>query len=81
MTWSKYSWSKWRGEDGFGYEYIYKRTGDNIAPVTPTDSNNSNGDLSTNDNFVPNNWTDDPSGVNTEYPYEWVCYRKKVDGV
>ena len=74
LTWSKYSWSKWKGDDGFGYEYIYKRTIANTAPTTPTT-------VSQNDDYVPSGWTDAPSGVNTTYKYEWLCYRKKVDGV
>lgn len=74
MTWSKYSWSKWKGDDGFGYEYIYKRTTNQIAPSTPTTTSQS-------DDYVPSGWTDDPSGVNATYKYEWLCYRKKVDGV
>lgn len=73
MTWSKYSWSKWKGDDGFGYEYIYKRTTSSSAPSTPTGT-------SQNDDYVPSGWTDDPSGVNGTYKYEWLCYRKKVDG-
>lgn len=63
-----------KGEDGFGYEYIYKRTATEIAPDTPTA-------VSQNDGFVPSGWTDDPSGVSAEYPYEWLCYRKQTDGV
>ena len=73
MTWSKYSWSKWKGDDGFGYEYIYKRTTTSSAPSTPTTTSQS-------DDYVPSGWTDDPSGVNGTYKYEWLCYRKKVDG-
>lgn len=73
MTWSKYSWSKWKGDDGFGYEYIYKRTTTRSAPSTPTTTSQS-------DDYVPSGWTDDPSGVNATYKYEWLCYRKKVDG-
>lgn len=74
LTWSKYSWSKWKGDDGFGYEYIYKRTTSNSAPSTPTTTSQS-------DDYVPSGWTDNPSGVNATYKYEWLCYRKKVDGV
>lgn len=73
MTWNKYSWSKWKGDDGFGYEYIYKRTTTSSAPSTPTTTSQS-------DDYVPSGWTDDPSGVNATYKYEWLCYRKKVDG-
>lgn len=74
LVWSLYQWSKWQGDDGFGYEYIYQRTTTNTAPSTPTS-------ISQNDDYVPNGWTDDPSGVSETYPYEWVCYRKKTYGV
>ena len=74
LVWSLYSWSKWQGEDGFGYEYIYKRTSSATAPSTPTEQ-------SQNDDFVPSGWTDDPTGVSATYMYEWVCYRKKTQGV
>lgn len=30
-----YKWSKFVGEDGLGYEYIYKLTGDNTVPELP----------------------------------------------
>ena len=73
LTWSLYTWTKWQGDDGFGYEYIYKRTTDATAPSTPTLSSNA-------DDFVPTGWTDDPTGVSKDYPYEWVCYRKKTEG-
>lgn len=74
LVWSLYSWSKWQGEDGFGYEYIYKRTSSATAPNTPTEQ-------SQNDDFVPSGWTDDPTGVDASNMYEWVCYRKKTQGV
>ena len=74
LDWSLYQWSKWQGDDGFGYEYIYQRTTTNTAPSTPTS-------ISQNDDYVPSGWTDDPSGVSETYPYEWVCYRKKTYGV
>ena len=74
LVWSLYSWSKWQGEDGFGYEYIYKRTSSATAPSTPTEQSQEDG-------FVPSGWTDDPTGVSASYMYEWVCYRKKTLGV
>lgn len=73
MVWGDYNWSKWEGEDGFGYEYIYKRTATSDAPSTPTATSQEN-------DFVPTGWTDDPTGVSQTYPYEWLCYRKKTDG-
>ena len=72
-SWSDYKWMKWTGQDGLGYEFIYKRTASNSAPSTPTDINQTDG-------FVPSGWTDDPTGVTSSYPYEWVCYRKKTEG-
>ena len=73
LVWSLYSWSKWQGEDGFGYEYIYKRTSSATAPSTPAGQSQEDG-------FVPDGWTDDPAGVSATYMYEWVCYRKKTHG-
>ena len=74
LVWSLYTWKKWQGEDGFGYEYIFKKTQTETAPSTPTSTSQS-------DNYVPSGWTDDPSGTSEEYPYEWICYRKKTYGV
>lgn len=77
--WSTFStpaiWSKWgeKGMDGDGYEYIYKRTENTTAPTKP--------DTKQQDKYVPEGWTDNPVGVNTQYLYEWVCVRKKVNGV
>lgn len=70
---TKYKWTKNEGEDGFGYEYIYKRTNSDVAPDVPTDI--------TEDDVAPTNWTDGPSGVTSTEMYEWVCYRKKISGV
>lgn len=74
LVWSLYTWSRWRGEDGNGYEYIFKRTSAATPPSTPTDT-------SQDDDFVPVGWTDDPTGVDEAYQWEWVCYRKKTGGV
>ena len=71
--WNTYTWSKWRGEDGFGYEYVYKRTAGAAAPATPQG-------VSQQDGYVPQGWTADPSGVTDEWPYEWVCVRQRADG-
>lgn len=69
-------WSKWGsdGRDGDGVEYIYKRTVTNISPDRPTD-------VEQDDDFVPEGWTDNPSGVNADNMYEWVCSRKSKDGI
>lgn len=73
LVWSLYQWSKWQGEDGFGYEYIYKRTTANTAPDLPTVSSNTDG-------YVPSGWNADPLDVSAAYPYCWVAYRIKVSG-
>lgn len=74
LVWELYTWSRWTGQDGLGYEFIYKRTSSSTPPATPTEASQSNG-------FVPSGWTDDPTGVTSAYPYEWICYRKKTEGV
>lgn len=66
-------WKYWRGEDGFGYEYIFKLTSNYNAPTVPAQTSQV-------DDFVPDGWTDNPGSVNVNYPYCWVCYRKKTDG-
>lgn len=69
-------WSKWgaNGKDGNGVEYIYKRTTTNLSPDRPTE-------VSQEDDFVPEGWTDDPTGVNENNMYEWVCVRKYKEGI
>lgn len=59
-----------KGEDGNGMEYIYMRTEGCKAPNTPS----TNGS-------TPTGWTKEPSGVNAEYPYEWVSMRIQDEGV
>ncbi len=70
---SEYTWSKFQGEDGFGYEFIYKSTAEDVAPDVPSSSNV--------DEYVPDGWSDDPIDVTESVPYCWMCYRKKTDGV
>ena len=64
-------WSKWgeNGMDGDGGEYIYKTTYEPTPPERPTD-------VSQEDDFVPDGWTDNPTGVDAINQWEWVCYRK-----
>lgn len=79
-TWSAFStpviWAKWgdKGTDGDGMEYIFQRTEVETAPSTPLI-------FSPNAGFVPSGWTDEPSGVSAEYPFEWVSMRKKTNGI
>lgn len=88
-TWGPYTtpvlWSKWgeKGMDGDGYEYIYTRTADvDIVPNTPTSKQQDDFKPIVGDGSDDYNWSDDPKGiVNEEYKAEWVCVRKKTDGV
>lgn len=79
-TWSAFStpviWAKWgdKGTDGDGMEYIFQRTEVETAPSTPLI-------FSPNAGFVPSGWTDEPSGVSADYPFEWVSMRKKTNGI
>ena len=58
------------GVDGNGMEYIYMRTEGSKVPNAPS----TNGS-------TPTGWTKEPSGVNAEYPYEWVSMRIQDKGV
>ena len=65
---SDYTWSRFRGNDGFGYEYIFKLSAENVAPMVPTEI--------TATGIAPEGWTADPTGVSSTVKYEWCCYRK-----
>ena len=68
-------WRYWKGQDGFGYEYIFTYGDDtDTAPHVPTTSLNQ-------DDYVPDGWSDDLLQTSLSHPYCWVCWRKKVDGV
>lgn len=75
-------WSKWGadGRDGDGIEYIYQRTVTSIPPARPTG-------VSQDDEYLPpsaegeQDWTDNPSGVTKDFPYEWVSVRKYKGGI
>lgn len=78
-TWSAFStpviWAKWgdKGTDGDGTEYVFKRTEVETAPDAILVS-------SATDGYVPTGWTDEPSGVSADYPFEWVSVRHKTNG-
>jgi len=62
-------WSKWgeKGQDGDGYEYIYKRF-TTTQTWNPDDNNPANWQVSQNDEFygpTGYEWSDDPQGVNS----------------
>ena len=75
-----YYWKAVGGGDGFGYEYIYKLTIDDQAPNVPDDHTNAAGTDWEDFDFVPNNWTDDPGGIDATWRWCWVCYRVCVNG-
>lgn len=78
-TWSAFCtpviWAKWgdKGTDGDGTEYVFKRTEVETAPDAILVS-------SATDGYVPTGWTDEPSGVSADYPFEWVSVRHKTNG-
>lgn len=77
--WSAFStpviWAKWgdKGTDGDGTEYVFKRTEVETAPDAILVS-------SATDGYVPTGWTDEPSGVSADYPFEWVSVRHNTNG-
>lgn len=78
-TWPAFStpviWAKWgdKGTDGDGTEYVFKRTEVETVPDAILVS-------SATDGYVPTGWTDEPSGVSADYPFEWVSVRHKTNG-
>ena len=78
--WSRYSE---RGKDGDGYEYIYRRFsnyvgGTSLAPggqyYPPANVDSSEYQQ---DDYVPDGWTDNPTGPTDAIKYEYVWTRKK----
>lgn len=78
--WSRYSE---RGKDGDGYEYIYRRFsnyvgGTSLAPggqyYPPA---NVDSIEYQQDDYVPDGWTDSPTGPTDAIKYEYVWTRKK----
>ena len=99
-----YTWSKFTGADGYGYEYIYKLS-DVVDPykvplsadckdywyketvngtiysytVNAPDDTYKKKTFQDND-YIPSGWTDNPSGITEEYPFEFMCKRVRQDG-
>lgn len=89
QVWGNWStpgiWSRYaeRGKDGDGYEYIYKRFsnyvgGTSLAPggqyYPPANVDSSEYQQ---DDYVPDGWTDNPTGPTDAIKYEYVWTRKK----
>lgn len=91
---SAYKWNHIRGKDGSDYEKVYIRTKKNVRPELPSTAVQTdeyyplclnNLDCQAEGTAVGietiYRFSDDPKGPFSEYPYEWVAERKKVDGV
>ena len=88
-------WSEWRdlillstwgqkGHDGDGVEYIFTRTANKsvVPDLTGESAFATYNEKSWTDNdFVPEGWTDDPKGTTPELRVEWVSIRKTFNGV
>lgn len=78
--WSRYSE---RGKDGDGYEYIYRRYSTYIggSSLAPGGANyppaNVNSSEYQQDDYVPDGWTDNPTGPTDAIKYEYMWTRKK----
>lgn len=82
---SAYTWSSWKGRDGYGVEYIYTHTSAYTAPVVPI-CDTASTDYQTS-GYVPTTeietsgvtWEDDPMDTTAENPYVWLVSRKNID--
>lgn len=74
---SSWKWSLFKGQDGYGYEYIYKPTSTkDSASIPKVPQMPSGGNWHTTPNFVPDGWTDDPIEPTETNKYIWMCWRK-----
>ena len=82
---SAWNWQLFKGQDGFGYEYIFKTTSTYDAPSVPVEP--TDGNWSTTPNVIPGNgisnetdpnygWVDEPMEPKAESKYVWMCWRK-----
>lgn len=89
QKWGKWStpgiWSRYseRGKDGDGYEYIYRRYSTYIggSSLAPGGANYPPANVDSSeyqqDDYVPDGWTDNPTGPTNAIKYEYVWIRKK----
>lgn len=84
FTVDAYTWSLFKGQDGYGYEYIFWAGNTNVAPRVPE----TNATEDATDDFQPDKtyngvryqWDDDPIEPTVNNKYVWMCWRKH-DGV
>ena len=79
-----YQWAQFTGDDGYGYEYVYRRSRISTPYAVPTidQCTPNSGKTFQDDDYVPpvesgEPWTDNPMGVNSNYPYEFMVKRVK----
>ena len=61
------------GSDGTSYERVFIHTTTESKPATPSTSQT--------DDYVPSGWHDNPVGVSSSLPYEWISEREKKNGI
>ena len=67
-------WKYCKGQDGFGYEYIYYLENTGSAPLLPSTSLNQDG-------YVPTGgWTDEYVDIGPSNRFSWQAWRKKTNG-
>lgn len=68
-NYQNYTWRKWSGDDGWGYEQIFIATTTNDAPKVPSESKQI-------PDWVPDGWSDKPISVSEINPFVWYVTRK-----
>ena len=70
-----WKWSLFKGQDGYGYEYIFKTTSSNAQndiPNVPTTTNEEDNSA----NVIPTGWEDEPMEPTPTNKYVWMCWRR-----
>ena len=77
ITDPSWKWSLFKGQDGYGYEYIFKPTSTkDSASIPQVPQMPSGGNWHTTPNIIPDGWTDDPIEPTETDRYIWMCWRK-----
>ena len=79
QNWGKFSqWTLFShyGQDGPGFEYVFRRTATSSKPARIT----TTAQQDATDDFVPSGTTDDPVGKTNALPYEWIAVRRGTAG-
>lgn len=72
-----WKWSLFKGQDGYGYEYIFKATSTkDSASIPQVPQMPSGGNWHTTPNIIPGGWTDEPIEPTETDKYVWMCWRK-----